>query len=422
MEEERPNILIFLLVCCFASASWLGANSIWVELSVFVNHLPEGWKLGSVLDLVIQASSIGPLIFVLLDRCTRFEIPHSIIIQASLIVCILVNIPLAFFWDKTAYIFGDNHSVVILGSAFLVGTVNIGSDVVFVPYMRHFKNIYLPAYFIGSGFSAVFPSLVSIAQGASSYKCVFNEQANQTFPQYMTPNFSSAVFYMIMLAWSTLACFSFYILNWPPAKLERWNPLRTYSSTTADIHSQTNGNLRRKVEIKANRLRDCLILASLALLGIEINTILPSLLSYVTLPYSQQAYFWALILSALAQPVGGFLAYIFKPRKTIQLVLLSAICLVLSLIFLLIAAQSPNPVLKKSVVGSIFSVLLTILMQLVGCFLRTVLLESYRDDQPNVSSRLFWAGLCLQSGSFVGTLIMYPLVNVAKLFKDASPC
>lgn len=91
--------------------------------------------------------------------------PHGIVIQMSLIICVLVNIPLAFFWDRTAWIFGGYHSVVILASAFTVGIVNIGSDVVFVPYMRHFKNVYLPAYFIGSGLSAVFPSLISIAQG-----------------------------------------------------------------------------------------------------------------------------------------------------------------------------------------------------------------------------------------------------------------
>jgi hypothetical protein len=148
--------------------------------------------------------------------------------------------------------------------------------------MRKLENVYLPAYFIGSGFSAVFPSIISIIQGASSYKCVFNEQANQTFPQYIKPRFSSTTFYLIMFAWTILACFSFYLLNRHKKRI-------------------LSDNYTKYLNINHSIKRDCIILISIGALGIEINTILPSLLSYVTLPYSQQAYFWALILSALGK-------------------------------------------------------------------------------------------------------------------------
>lgn len=148
-------------------------------MSVFVQHLPEGWKLGSVLDITIQvdiynflnyyfflkAASIGPIVFVLLDRCAKIPFSHGIVIQIALIICVLANLPLAFWWDKIAWIFGSNHSIVILTMAFILGIVNVGSDIVFVPYMRNFENVYFPAYFVGSGLSAVFPSLISIIQG-----------------------------------------------------------------------------------------------------------------------------------------------------------------------------------------------------------------------------------------------------------------
>ena len=31
---------------------------------------------------------------------------------------------------------------------------------------------------------------------------------------------------------------------------------------------------------------------------------------------------------------------------------------------------------------------------------------------------LFWCGVAIQIGSFVGAIVMFPLVNVAKLFKQ----
>jgi riboflavin transporter 2 len=185
-------------------------------------------------------------------------------------------------WDKTVWLFGSNHSFVILGMAFIGGMVNVGSDVVFVPYMRNFEDVYLPAYFIGSGLSAVFPSLISIIQGASSYDCVFDSNANQTFPHYLKPNFSSTTFYLIMFAWSLLACFSFYLLNWHKKRIESWYPFSRLTVNSQDpITAQRQSKL---LNIDASRQRDCLILLCLAILGIEINTILPSLLSYVTLP------------------------------------------------------------------------------------------------------------------------------------------
>ncbi|KAI6234644.1 hypothetical protein M3Y99_00783500 [Aphelenchoides fujianensis] len=96
MENERANPLIFALVCCFASCSWLGANSIWVELTVFTQTQPEGWKLGSVLDVVIQLASVGAIVFMILDRGLKLPIPHAVVIQLSLVVCALGNLPLAF--------------------------------------------------------------------------------------------------------------------------------------------------------------------------------------------------------------------------------------------------------------------------------------------------------------------------------------
>jgi hypothetical protein len=53
-SSRHANPLIYLLVCWFGSAPWLGPYSAWVEMSIFTQHLPEGWSLGSVLIVTIQ--------------------------------------------------------------------------------------------------------------------------------------------------------------------------------------------------------------------------------------------------------------------------------------------------------------------------------------------------------------------------------
>lgn len=103
----------------------------------------------------------------LVDRCTQIPVPRGKFIQASLIVCAVCNIPLALFWDKTIYIFGQYHSLTIIVMAFIIGSINISSEVIYMPYMIEFKSVYLPAYFIGVGLSACIPSLASIVQGST---------------------------------------------------------------------------------------------------------------------------------------------------------------------------------------------------------------------------------------------------------------
>ena len=35
---------------------------------------------------------------------------------------------------------------------------------------------------------------------------------------------------------------------------------------------------------------------------------------------------------------------------------------------------------------------------------------------------LFWCGISIQLGSFIGAIVMFPLVNVLKLFHGAKQC
>jgi hypothetical protein len=112
-----------------------------------------------------QISSIGPFIFMLLERCFKLPFRHGRIIQISLFVCACTYIPLFLAWDKTASIFGTQHSITLILCIFVLGMICISSDIIWVPYTANFGNQYLPAYFVGAGWCALFPSILSLIQG-----------------------------------------------------------------------------------------------------------------------------------------------------------------------------------------------------------------------------------------------------------------
>lgn len=52
------STLIYVLVVIFGSSTWIGTNSVWMQLSLFTSELPEGWNLPSYLTVVVQVREI----------------------------------------------------------------------------------------------------------------------------------------------------------------------------------------------------------------------------------------------------------------------------------------------------------------------------------------------------------------------------
>jgi len=73
---------------------------------------------------------------------------------------------LAFFWDSTAYVGGEEHSVGLFTLLFFLSLVDCTSSVLFVPFMASFKPAYLNSYLIGEGLSGFVPAIAALIQGA----------------------------------------------------------------------------------------------------------------------------------------------------------------------------------------------------------------------------------------------------------------
>uniref|UniRef100_A0A674N7R8 Riboflavin transporter n=1 Tax=Takifugu rubripes TaxID=31033 RepID=A0A674N7R8_TAKRU len=57
------------LVAMFAMGSWISVNSLWVELPVVVNVLPEGWNLPAYLSVLIAFGNLGPVVVTITHHC-----------------------------------------------------------------------------------------------------------------------------------------------------------------------------------------------------------------------------------------------------------------------------------------------------------------------------------------------------------------
>ncbi|XP_055891900.1 solute carrier family 52, riboflavin transporter, member 3-B-like isoform X3 [Biomphalaria glabrata] len=166
------SLLVYLLVILFGVSSWVDINGLWVELPILVQHLPEGWDLPSYMAVIIQIANVAPLVYTIASALYPhrvLEVPVSyLIITLGAISCFLM----AFLWDATSIIAGQLHSTALLALQFCLALVDCTSSVAFLPFMSRLKPQYMPAYFIGEGFSGLIPSLVALGQGAGSMKCV----------------------------------------------------------------------------------------------------------------------------------------------------------------------------------------------------------------------------------------------------------
>ncbi|KAI6174779.1 Riboflavin transporter [Aphelenchoides bicaudatus] len=417
------NPLIYTLVAIFGSSSWLSINSVWLELSLLAQALPEGWSLPSYLTLTIQLACVAPLIYTLLLKCANVTVSAPPLIFILMLICTAAEFLLAFFWDQTFEVFGNKHSVVLMILLFVMAMVNATSNVLFMPYMAAFHPNYLTAYFVGMGLSSLVPSIVSLLQGTSQYTCIYNDVTKSKEPLFTPARFQVRDYTLVMGVWMAVTLVAFCVLH------VLHDRLRDLTKNQAEQESSPLRGERAEKPVQndldENRGgfgRYCILLACLAFVCAQMNAIVPSIQIYATLSYSQLAYHLALALSSLSHPVASFLPMWIQPRRLKSLLILTLAATVFCGIIVLLALQSPTPIGHNTVIGSVFTVVISIVTAFLHAYLRTVLTTVLREDAPENESRLFWCGLFMQVGSFLGSGLMFPLVNVVKLFKDASFC
>ncbi|XP_067651931.1 riboflavin transporter 2-like [Haliotis asinina] len=478
---NNVNVCVYILVILFGIASWIDVNGLWVELPILVQKLPEGWDLPSYMVIIVQLANIGPLIYTL----SKLKWSHKLnevpviylIIGIGGISCLL----LAFFWDKTSYVAGAMHSTALLILNFFLALVDCTSSVVFLPYMAHFKPEYIPAFFIGEGFSGLLPGLVALGQGAGQTTCVnqtvsqnvtingtsINETSFVIIPQYQTPKFSIEVFFFLLFGMLVACGAAFTMLHYCEfAKLEQLKATKDEADESTEITAQTDlassyelsgssanpaddnfldaaDNIhsrthlltaRKRAEIaiekdmtlEVTRHQTCMtkttffsFLFITAWVNGLANGVLPSIQSYSALPFGNTVYHLAVTLSSIANPLSCLFAFFLPMSTNIAIMVLTLLGTGFAGYCIGLAAMSPDPLLVGHLSGEILVVAAWFFVTFVLTYTKVSIASLLRVEGKRA---LLWCGAMTQVGSAIGALTMFLLVNLFKIFKQGSPC
>ncbi|XP_022619179.1 solute carrier family 52, riboflavin transporter, member 3 [Seriola dumerili] len=439
-------LLVHMLACAFGLGSWVAVNGLWVELPLIVNTLPEGWELPSYLTVIIQLANLGPLLVTLMHKLCPGRLKEHVVIYSIVSIGVLSCILLAFFWDKTTIVAGASRSTAFFIITFFLSLVDCTSSVTFLPFMMQLPAKYITTYFIGEGLSGFIPGVVALAQGVGIAKCVNSSQTagNHTggniwslHTEYLPPNFSTEVFFFFLAAMMCISLAAFVALNRLPRTFELStenlvpDTVASVSSGLDNPGAETDGEgVKCQVEgaaqsrpllpvPKHSMYQLTFIYFMVVWVNAATNGLLPSVQTYSCMPYGNLAYHLSAALASVANPVACTIAMFFQNRSLVFLGVLTALGTLFGSYNMAMAAMSPCPLLQGSVLGEMIIVLSWLFFTGTLSYVKVMVGVILRDRSH---SALVWCGAAAQMGSLVGSVTMFPLVNIYRLFRSGDFC
>ncbi|KAG6461144.1 hypothetical protein O3G_MSEX012446 [Manduca sexta] len=341
MRGAQRRVLLDVLMMCWGMGTWLGVNGIYVQLPLLVERLPEGWALPSSMVLAVQLANVGLLVYGFLQRLRPNSL-DSYYIYGLLTLGTLALVLNAFLYDQTSVIGASERSMAFLTLTFFAALVGCTSSVLFYPYLRHFRDVYLATYFVGEGLSGFIPSILALIQGIGGEpECLPVQNSTLIVPHYPPSRFDSTAFLLMLGALSAVSLVSFITIN----KYKGFNSERVTMAAAAKDEEATT----EWPELLAPQW--VIVLALMAVLNALHNGVLPSIQSYSCMPYGTQAYHLAVTLSAMANPAACLAGVWLRPIAIKALVAMLSMTSVPLLYILATALLSPAPPLYSSVLG-----------------------------------------------------------------------
>ncbi|XP_060798651.1 riboflavin transporter 2-like [Neoarius graeffei] len=444
------SLLTHVLACLFGMGSWVTICGLWVELPLIVPQVPEGWYLPSCLSILTQSANVGPLFVTLMHRFRPGKLNETAVIYFIISFGTLSSLLLAFVWKETVVIQGVERSIYFLILTFFIATVDCTSSVTFLPFMMQLKPEYLTTYYVGEGLSGLIPAVVALIQGVGVMQCVNSTQnfspnetingsldsTNYLIPHYLPANFSAQAFFIFLAAMMFVTLVAFLLLNkLPTVAQEHSISLKSQGAMRKSDFVEEKKSPEQKPMMNSRngiqkfsgmfgkgtytRAQIVYIFINLAWVNALTNSVLPSVQSYSCLPYGNHAYHWSATMASLANPVTCFIAMFYTQRSLVLMGFLTAFGSVIGIYIMVMAVLSPCPLLVNDISGAILIVAAWTCFILILSYVKVIVAVILRDEGH---SALVWCGAVVQLGSLLGSVIMFPLINVFDVFSSGDPC
>ncbi|XP_073340256.1 solute carrier family 52, riboflavin transporter, member 2 [Pagrus major] len=416
------------LIALFAMGSWISVNSLWVELPVVVNVLPEGWNLPAYLSVLIAFGNLGPIAVTITHHCAPGRLNERLVIHCIQLLAVAASALLAVFWSHTVTIAGEERSLPFLLFTFVLSLVCCTSNVTFLPFMFRYPPQYIRTFFIGQGFSALFPCVVALGQGVGKLEC---KTVNGTVkPNHLKENFPAQNFFAFLCIMLAISCLSFWALTQRRTESQEDAPPQESGEKNGDeTHPLQNGGTpvseeqtpseERPPAVRFWTQRNIYLLLLLAVSNALTNGVLPSVQSFSCLPYGTMTFHLSVVLGNIANPLACFLAMFVILRSSTGLGFLSIGAGVFAAYLMALAALSPCPPLLGNPSGVALVVISWIIFTGLFSYVKVVIGTLLHEAGH---AALLWCGISIQAGSLIGALTMFPLVNVYHVFARAQEC
>uniref|UniRef100_T1KV19 Riboflavin transporter n=2 Tax=Tetranychus urticae TaxID=32264 RepID=T1KV19_TETUR len=417
--RER-RLIVDLFVIALGISCWVSINGLWTQTPILTTQLPEKWNLASSIVIIIQMANIGPIAFGLFRK--KLKSYEGIVIHLTLAIGVFSSILLAKFWKTTVQIGTKEHSLPFLILTGFLALVDCTSSVLYLPYMANFKSKYLMSFFVGESLSGLIPSIVALFQGVGGHPTCETTIINGTIHRhavYPEPKFSVAIFCVFLTVIMIFSWVSFTILNssFCHSELSREKPMNKEDDDDQSPIMETTETFK----LTRNRIRYLLFLQ--ALISALTNGVLPSLQSYSCAPYGTLAYSLAVKISGLASPICAFLAFFWKSKINLKMIT-SFFCLGLffSSYTAVTAVLSPSPPFVSSPFGSFLLIISWTALKGSFTYTKACIASVFRDFSKRGQLALFWVGVFTQTGSAIGAILTFTLLNYTHIFKSYNPC
>lgn len=271
--------------------------------------------------MLIAFGNLGPIAVTVTHYFAPGRFNERIAIHCIQALAVVASAFLAIFWSHTVTIGGASRSLPFLLFTFVLSFVCCTSTVTFLPFMFRYPPQYIRTFFIGQGFSALFPCIVALGQGVGKLEC---KTVNGTVkPEYLEENFPAQNFFWFLFVMLSVSALSFLALTRRQVESQQEpSPQEPNDAAMAkngeETHRLYNGGTpvsEEQVQVEEKppaptfwTTRNIYLLTLLAVSNALTNGVLPSVQSFSCLPYGSMTFHLSVVFGNIANPLACFLA------------------------------------------------------------------------------------------------------------------